>query len=202
MVSRSEVDLLDIRQEFRKNFAKSLYQMIQVKLLFCSQGMQGDGEVTVFTVVFLGRGWVWVELGDLDSEMEFLCSFDMALLKRGTLPMEKCFLPVFTRADGVVFWNCNYSYTIFSYCIISLFLSGFLIVQCFREGAGSREITVGLGVCEVEVLDCGVEPLATFLSEKSSTVEPLWVIISFEWMARSRKGRSQQEILSQLLLQS
>uniref|UniRef100_A0A8C9KYZ4 Annexin n=2 Tax=Serinus canaria TaxID=9135 RepID=A0A8C9KYZ4_SERCA len=29
MVSRSEVDLLDIRQEFRKNFAKSLYQMIQ-----------------------------------------------------------------------------------------------------------------------------------------------------------------------------
>uniref|UniRef100_A0A803W0F1 Annexin n=3 Tax=Ficedula albicollis TaxID=59894 RepID=A0A803W0F1_FICAL len=29
MVSRSEVDLLDIRREFRKNFAKSLYQMIQ-----------------------------------------------------------------------------------------------------------------------------------------------------------------------------
>ncbi|PKU35195.1 annexin a5 [Limosa lapponica baueri] len=29
MVSRSEVDLLDIRQEFRKNFAKSLHQMIQ-----------------------------------------------------------------------------------------------------------------------------------------------------------------------------
>uniref|UniRef100_H0YUM4 Annexin n=1 Tax=Taeniopygia guttata TaxID=59729 RepID=H0YUM4_TAEGU len=29
MVSRSEIDLLDIRQEFRKNFAKSLYQAIQ-----------------------------------------------------------------------------------------------------------------------------------------------------------------------------
>ncbi|XP_075006350.1 annexin A5 [Calonectris borealis] len=29
MVSRSEIDLLDIRQEFRKNFAKSLHQMIQ-----------------------------------------------------------------------------------------------------------------------------------------------------------------------------
>uniref|UniRef100_A0A8C2ST92 Annexin n=1 Tax=Coturnix japonica TaxID=93934 RepID=A0A8C2ST92_COTJA len=29
MVSRSEIDLLDIRHEFRKNFAKSLYQMIQ-----------------------------------------------------------------------------------------------------------------------------------------------------------------------------
>ncbi|XP_027545759.1 annexin A5 [Neopelma chrysocephalum] len=29
MVSRSEIDLLDIRREFRKNFAKSLYQMIQ-----------------------------------------------------------------------------------------------------------------------------------------------------------------------------
>ncbi|KGL74115.1 Annexin A5, partial [Tinamus guttatus] len=29
MVSRSEIDLLDIRQELRKNFAKSLHQMIQ-----------------------------------------------------------------------------------------------------------------------------------------------------------------------------
>ncbi|POI29755.1 hypothetical protein CIB84_006495, partial [Bambusicola thoracicus] len=29
MVSRSEIDLLDIRHEFRKNFAKSLHQMIQ-----------------------------------------------------------------------------------------------------------------------------------------------------------------------------
>ncbi|XP_051472802.1 annexin A5 isoform X3 [Apus apus] len=29
MVSRSEIDLLDIRQEFRKNFAKSLHHMIQ-----------------------------------------------------------------------------------------------------------------------------------------------------------------------------
>ncbi|XP_048797247.1 annexin A5 isoform X2 [Lagopus muta] len=29
MVSRSEIDLLDIRQEFRKNFAKSLHQAIQ-----------------------------------------------------------------------------------------------------------------------------------------------------------------------------
>ncbi|XP_053559581.1 annexin A5 isoform X2 [Bombina bombina] len=29
MVSRSEIDLLDIRQEFRKNFGKSLYQMIK-----------------------------------------------------------------------------------------------------------------------------------------------------------------------------
>ncbi|KFU90327.1 Annexin A5, partial [Chaetura pelagica] len=29
MVSRSEIDLLDIRQEFRKNFAKSLYHTIQ-----------------------------------------------------------------------------------------------------------------------------------------------------------------------------
>ncbi|KYO47372.1 annexin A5 isoform X1 [Alligator mississippiensis] len=29
MVSRSEIDMLDIRRELRKNFAKSLYQMIQ-----------------------------------------------------------------------------------------------------------------------------------------------------------------------------
>ncbi|XP_042325217.1 annexin A5 [Sceloporus undulatus] len=32
VVSRSEVDLLDIRQEFRRNFAKSLYHAIQVGL--------------------------------------------------------------------------------------------------------------------------------------------------------------------------
>lgn len=45
MVSRSEIDLLDIRQEFRKNFAKSLYQMIQVKLTILLPGNRKVTEV-------------------------------------------------------------------------------------------------------------------------------------------------------------
>lgn len=45
---------------------------------------------------------MWVELGDLGSETgEFLCSFDMALFKWETLPMEKRFLPVFTRFSEI-----------------------------------------------------------------------------------------------------
>lgn len=34
IVSRSEIDLLDIRQAFRRDFAKSLYHAIQVGLTF------------------------------------------------------------------------------------------------------------------------------------------------------------------------
>lgn len=121
--------------------------MIQVKFLFCSQGTQGSLRCHCFHCCFswqrvdAGRArwpglWAWwVPL-----------QFDMALFKWGTLPMEKDFFLVFTRADDVIFWNYNYSYTIFSYCIISLFLSEFPIVQCFREGAGSRGITLWLGV--------------------------------------------------------
>lgn len=55
MVSRSEIDLLDIRQEFRKNFAKSLHQMIQVKLLFCCQGKRVI-EMSLFPLfIFMGE---------------------------------------------------------------------------------------------------------------------------------------------------
>lgn len=71
MVSRSEVDLLDIRREFRKNFAKSLYQMIQVKFLFHSWGTEGSLRSHCFHCCF---SWQRVELGDLGFEIdEFLC---------------------------------------------------------------------------------------------------------------------------------
>lgn len=55
MVSRSEIDLLDIRREFRKNFAKSLHQMIQVKLLFCCQGKRVI-EMPLFPVFIFMEG--------------------------------------------------------------------------------------------------------------------------------------------------
>lgn len=145
MVSRSEIDLLDIRREFRKNFAKSLYQMIQVKLVFCSQGTQGWLRCHCFHCLFF---WERVDVtlcseidGSLSSVLTLHCLSGGYFLSKA-----QGFLPVFTRGDDVVFWDYNYSYTIFRCCIISLFLSGFLIVQCFREGSGSRDITLGLGV--------------------------------------------------------
>lgn len=40
---------------------------------------------------------------------------------------------MFTRRTDVVFWNYNYSYTIFSYCFISFFLSRFLLIFSASE---------------------------------------------------------------------
>ena len=55
MVSRSEIDLFNIRKEFRKNFVTSLYSMIKVELRLTLEtqsqtigGIQETGERTQF----------------------------------------------------------------------------------------------------------------------------------------------------------
>lgn len=42
MVSRSEVDMLDIRAAFRRMFACSLHSMIKVQKQYTAQNMQTD----------------------------------------------------------------------------------------------------------------------------------------------------------------
>lgn len=44
VVSRSEIDLFNIRKEFRKNFATSLYSMIKVELWFTLETQSQIGQ--------------------------------------------------------------------------------------------------------------------------------------------------------------
>ena len=57
MVSRSEIDLFNIRKEFRKSFAASLYSMIKVELRVTletqSQTVGGTQETGERTLQFL-----------------------------------------------------------------------------------------------------------------------------------------------------
>lgn len=55
LVSRSEVDLLNIRKEFRKNFAASLYSMIKVPAPACPSARAAASR---------GRGGPAVRLGE------------------------------------------------------------------------------------------------------------------------------------------
>jgi hypothetical protein len=50
VVSRSEIDLFNIRKEFRKNFATSLYSMIKVELWFTLETQSQIGQHE-------GNGW-------------------------------------------------------------------------------------------------------------------------------------------------
>lgn len=44
VVSRSEIDLFNIRKEFRKNFATSLYSMIKVELSYVRNPESDSGQ--------------------------------------------------------------------------------------------------------------------------------------------------------------